>query len=154
MLEAALAFAAGYLVGSVPLGLLVAWTVAGIDIRRYGTGNAGAANIRRNVGFFPAAAAALGIFLQGLVPPLAARFLGGSEAAVAGAAIGAVVGYSWPVFLRFKGGRAVGVATGAAAAIFPSGFVPLLASYVLGALLRQTSLGIHLVLLMCFIYLR
>ena len=143
-LEVALAFAIGYLVGSVPLGLLVARTVAGIDIRRYGTGNAGAANIRRNVGLFPALAVALGIFLQGLVPALALRFLGGSEVAVASAAVGAVAGYGWPVFLRFKGGRAVGVATGAAAAIFPSGFVPLLLMYALGGLLRQIALGVLL----------
>ena len=135
---------AGYLVGSVPLGLLISKTMAGIDIRRHGTGNIGAANVREHVGVFPAAMVALGVFLQGLVPPLAMRFLGGSEATIAGASIGAVVGYGWPVFLRFKGGRAVGTATGAATAIFPSGFIPLLASYVFGALLRQTSLGILL----------
>ena len=140
--EIALSCVAGYLVGSVPLGLLVAQAAAGIDIRRYGTGNIGAANVREHVGASAAAAVALGIFLQGLLPPLVARLLTGSEAAVAGAAVGAVVGYGWPVFLGFKGGRAVGTATGAATAVSPGGFIPLLASYILGALLRQTSLGV------------
>lgn len=140
--EVALAFAAGYLVGSVPLGLLVSKAAAGTDIRRYGTGNIGAANVREHVGVFPAAVVALGVFLQGLLPAWTAHLLGGSQAAVAGAAVGAVVGYGWPVFLRFKGGRAVGTATGAATAISPGGFIALLSSYVLGALLRQTSLGV------------
>jgi glycerol-3-phosphate acyltransferase PlsY len=130
--------------GSVPIGLLVARAAAGIDIRRYGTGNVGAANIRRNVGLFPAAVAALGVFLQGLVPPLIARLLAGSEAASATAAVGAVVGYGWPVFLRFKGGRAVGTATGAAAALSPTGFVVLLLSIALGTLMRQVALGVLL----------
>ena len=143
-LEPALAFVLGYLMGSVPIGLLVARAAAGIDIRRYGTGNVGAANIRRNVGLFPAAVAALGVFLQGLVPPLIARLLAGSEAASATAAVGAVVGYGWPVFLRFKGGRAVGTATGAAAALSPTGFVVLLLSIALGTLMRQVALGVLL----------
>lgn len=141
-IEVALAFVAGYLVGSVPLGLLVARAVAGIDIRRYGTGNVGAANVRRNVGLLPAGVVALGIFLQGLLPPWVMHLLGGSEAAVAGAAVGAVIGYSWPVFLGFKGGRAVGTATGAAAAISPGGFVILLSVYAFGALMKQVALGV------------
>ena len=130
--------------GSVPLGLLVARAVAGIDIRRYGTGNMGAANIRRNVGLLPAGAVALGIFLQGLAPAWLAHLLGASEATVAGAAVGAVVGYGWPVFLGFRGGRAVGTATGAAAAISPGGFVVLLAAYALGSLVKQIALGVLL----------
>jgi acyl phosphate:glycerol-3-phosphate acyltransferase len=141
-LEVALAFVAGYLVGSVPLGLLVARSAAGIDIRRYGTGNVGAANVRRNVGLLPAGMVALGIFLQGLLPAWVVHLLGGSEAAVGGAAIGAVVGYGWPVFLRFKGGRAVGTATGAAMAISVEGFVVLLLAYTLGALMKQVALGV------------
>lgn len=139
-----MAFAAGYVVGSVPLGLLMARAVSGIDIRRYGTGNIGAANIRRNVGLLPAGAVALGIFLQGLLPAWGAHLLGGSEAAVAGAAVGAVVGYGWPAFLGFKGGRAVGTATGAAAAISPGGFVVLLLAYAFGALMKQVALGVLL----------
>lgn len=142
--EIALAFVAGYLAGSVPLGLLVSKAVAGIDIRRYGTGGIGASNVRHNLGTFPAAVVALGIFLQGLVPPLAVRLLGGSEAAVAAAAVGAMIGYGWPVFMGFKskGGRGVGVSTGAAAVLFPSGLIPLFLAYALGKLFEQLALGV------------
>lgn len=138
------ALVAGYFVGAVPLGLLVSKGVAGIDIRHYGTGNIGAANIRRNIGLLPAMVVAFGVFLQGLAPPLLARLLGVPEAAVAAAAVGTVIGYGWPVFLKFKGGRGVGIATGAALALSPGGFVLLLTTYALGALVRHIALGVLL----------
>jgi acyl phosphate:glycerol-3-phosphate acyltransferase len=136
-----LAFVVGYLVGAVPVGLLVPLIVAGVDVRRHGTGNVGAANVRESAGTFVGLVVALGVFLQGLLPPLILRLLSAPEVAVAAAAVGAVVGYGWPVFLGFRGGRALGTGTGAAAAISPGGFVVLLVSYALGALLHQTSLG-------------
>lgn len=136
-----LAFAAGYLVGAVPVGLLVPLGLAGVDVRRHGTGNIGAANVRESAGVAAGLVVALGVFLQGLLPPLILRFLGAPEATVSAAAVGAVVGYGWPVFLRFGGGRALGTGTGAGAAISPGGFLVLLASYALGALCGQTSLG-------------
>lgn len=144
MVDVLIAVAAGYLIGALPLGLLVSWGIAGTDIRRHGTGNMGAANVRETLGRFPAAIVALGVFLQGLLPPLFASSLTDSETAAAAAAVGAMVGYGWTVFLRFGGGKAVGVGTGAAAAISPVGFVVLLLSFVVGALLKQTSLGVLL----------
>ena len=142
--ETLLATFAGYLIGSVPLGLLVSKTVAGVDVRRHGTGNIGAANVRESAGAFAGVLVAVGVFLQGLGPVLLARMVGWPEAAVAGAAVGAVAGYGWPVFLGFKGGRAVGAGTGAATGIYPAGFFVMVLSYALGALLRQTSLGLLL----------
>lgn len=138
-----LAFAGGYLAGSVPLGLLVGWLVAGIDVRDYGTGNIGASNVRHNVGFLPALVVALGVFLQGFLPPLAVRVLDGPDTAVVAAAAGAAVGYGWPAFVRFsnRSGRGVGVSTGAAAVFSPGGFVALLAVYGLGGGFRQMGLA-------------
>jgi acyl phosphate:glycerol-3-phosphate acyltransferase len=143
-LGATLAFLAGYLVGSAPLGLLVAKAVSGIDIRRYGTGGVGASNVRQNVGTLWAAIVMLGLFAQGLLPPLAVRLADAPEATVVAAALGAVVGYSWSVFLGFKveGARGVGISTGAAAALCPSGLLPLYSACALGALLRQGSVGV------------
>ncbi len=141
---ALLAFLAGYLVGSVPLGLLVAKAVAGIDIRRYGTGGIGASNVRHNVGTLWAAVVVLGLFLQGLLPPLAVHLAGAPEAVVVASALGVVIGYSWSVFLGFKveGARGVGISAGAAAVLCPSGLIPLYAACALGSLLKQGAAGV------------
>jgi glycerol-3-phosphate acyltransferase PlsY len=109
----------GYVLGSVPTGLLVgrAW---GVDIRQVGSGNIGMANVLRSVGKKAAAVTMLGDMLKGLVPVVAAHLLTGNEWVVAAVALAAVVGHCWPVFLRFKGGK--GVATGAGTSI---GLVPV-----------------------------
>ena len=139
----ALAFVAGYLVGSAPLGLWVGRAFAGIDVRLYGTGGIGASNVRRTVGLPAAVLVAFGIFLQGLAPPLLARLYGASETVVVAAALGAVIGYGWPVFARSgsKARRGVGLSTGAAAVIFPGGFAPLVVvGYGFGWLFGQMGL--------------
>ena len=141
MALAGLCFVAGYLVGSVPVGLLVGRR-AGIDIRRYGTGNIGASNVLRNVGLLPAAVVAIASFAQGLAPALVVSRLTGSRAALAAAAVGPVIGYGWSFLLAFRGGRAVGTATGALTAISLPGLVPLVVFYALGGLVRQPAVGV------------
>jgi len=139
-----LSFLTGFAVGSIPLGVLVSRTAAGIDIRRYGTGNIGAYNVWRNIGILPAAVVAVGSFLQGLVPARAALAVTGSDAALAAAAVGAVAGYAWSPWLGLRGGRAIGVGTGAATALFPQGLIVLLVFYGLGALFKQLAPGVLL----------
>jgi acyl phosphate:glycerol-3-phosphate acyltransferase len=139
-------FIAGYVVGSIPIGLLVG-RIAGVDIRQYGTGNIGASNVLRNVGLLPAAVVGVGSFAQGLGPAWAAADLTGSPAATAAAAVGSVAGYGWSFLLAFRGGRAVGAATGALAALSPIGLVPLLGLYAVGGLLRQPAPAVLLGLL-------
>lgn len=146
-------FAAGYLVGSVPVGLLVGWA-AGIDVRRYGTGNIGASNVMRNVGLLPAAVVGVTSFLQGFVPAWAAWALTASPLLLGAAGLGSVVGYGWSYLLHFRGGRAVATATGALAAISPTGLVPLLGMYALGSLFRQPAAGVLLGLIAYLAYLR
>jgi acyl phosphate:glycerol-3-phosphate acyltransferase len=143
---AGLWFLAGYLVGSVPVGLIVG-RMAGVDVRRYGTGNIGASNVARNVGLLAGAVVGAASFAQGLGPAWSAYALGGSAGTVAGAAAGSVAGYGWSFLLAFRGGRAVGTATGALAALWPLGLVPLLGLYALGGLLRQPAPGVLLGLL-------
>ena len=109
----------GYVLGSVPTGILVG-RVWGVDIRQVGSGNIGMANVLRSVGKKAAAVTMLGDMLKGLVPVVAAHLLTGNEWVVAAVALAAVVGHCWPVFLRFKGGK--GVATGAGTSI---GLVPV-----------------------------
>ena len=108
-LKISLALAYGYLVGSVPTAYIIARLVKGIDLRKHGSGNIGAANVWYNVGkgwIFP-----LGIFdlfVKGPTPVWLARHVLDldMEAQVA-AGLLAVVGHNWPVFLGFRGGRGI-----------------------------------------------
>ena len=108
----------GYLLGSVPFGLLVA-RVRGVDIRKVGSGNIGATNVLRTLGK-PAGFLTFGLdFCKGLLPVLLAGWLIGPEhpqrdqlawAQLAGGGA-AILGHSFSMFLNFTGGK--GVATGA-----------------------------------------
>ena len=104
---AALAFAFGYLLGSIPFGLLLTRAAGGPDIRAIGSGNIGATNVLRTGNKALAAATLICDMLKGTVAALVAgRY--GPDAALA-AALGAFLGHLFPVWLSFKGGK--GVAT-------------------------------------------
>jgi acyl phosphate:glycerol-3-phosphate acyltransferase len=104
---AALAFAFGYLLGSIPFGLLLTRAAGGPDIRAIGSGNIGATNVLRTGNKALAAATLLCDMLKGTLAVLAvARY--GADPALA-AALGAFLGHLFPVWLKFKGGK--GVAT-------------------------------------------
>ena len=118
----ALAVAAAYVVGAVPIGFLVARAFGVGDIRRQGSGNIGATNVLRTLGPLPAILTLLGDIAKGYAAvALAARLGGDVPAVTAAGAVAAVVGNCWSVFLLFRGGK--GGATG------------------LGALLRLTPLA-------------
>jgi glycerol-3-phosphate acyltransferase PlsY len=114
---AALLLPAAYLLGSVPFGFLAARIFRGVDIRQTGSGNIGATNAARVLGwrYFPA------IFvldlLKGAVPVLVmTRITGAAEYSpcpwVIAAGLAAILGHVFPVWLRFKGGKAVATSTG------------------------------------------
>lgn len=106
-MTAALAFAFGYLLGSVPFGLLLTRATGGPDIRAIGSGNIGATNVLRTGRKGLAAATLLCDVLKGTISVLvAARY--NIDAALA-AGMGAFLGHLFPVWLKFKGGK--GVAT-------------------------------------------
>lgn len=131
----------GYVLGSVPTGLLVGWAW-GTDVRQVGSGNIGTANVLRAAGKWPAIVTMLGDMLKGLVPVVVARLLTENEWVAAAVALAAVVGHCWPVFLRFKGGK--GVATGAGTSI---GLAPVVGLFLFAfwwavvLVTRYTSLG-------------
>ena len=107
----AVALVAAYLLGSIPFSYLVARR-KGIDVRTVGSGNVGATNVMRSAGRAAGLTAFALDFLKGsLATWLALRMAGPTVAAVA--AVVAVVGHMYPVWLSFKGGK--GVATGAGA---------------------------------------
>ena len=98
----------GYLIGSIPFGVILTRLAGTEDLRTIGSGNIGATNVLRTGRKGLAAATLLGDALKGTVAVLVARYFGGSEAAlIAGA--GAFAGHLFPVWLGFKGGK--GVAT-------------------------------------------
>jgi len=112
---ALLGIAAAYLSGSVPWGVVLGKLLKGVDIRQYGSGNTGATNSMRVLGWRIAIAVAVLDLLKGFIPVIIARWLDAPSWAVALMAIAATVGHCWSPFMKFRGGK--GMATGGGAAI-------------------------------------
>lgn len=131
----------GYILGSVPTGLLAGWAY-GVDVRQVGSGNIGTANVLRAAGKWAAFFTLFGDMLKGLIPVVLARLITEDEWTIAAVALAAVVGHCFPVFLRFKGGK--GVATGAGTSIGLAPVVGLVLFALWWAVVlvsRYTSLG-------------
>ena len=107
-LAPALAFVLGYLLGSIPFGIVLTRLTGGPDLRAIGSGNIGATNVLRTGKKGLAAATLLGDMFKGTIAVLIAHRLFGAEAALL-AGLGAFIGHVFPVWLRFNGGK--GVAT-------------------------------------------
>ena len=102
---------ASYLLGSVPTGLLLGKAL-GVDIRTSGSGNIGATNVYRTLGRTVGITTLLGDCLKGLIPVLAASWLGLPDIWIAAAGAAAFFGHVFSVFLGFKGGKGVATALG------------------------------------------
>ena len=112
MLTAAALVALGYLLGSLPWGLWLPRLVRGVDIRMLGSGNTGATNVWRALGFKLGVAVALLDIAKGLAPALVARSLEGDLVAVL-AGLAAMAGHWRPLFVRFgRGGKTVATTGG------------------------------------------
>ena len=103
----ALAFAFGYLLGSIPFGVLLTRATGGPDLRTIGSGNIGATNVLRTGRKGLAVTTLLCDMLKGTAAVFAAMHYGPDAALAAG--LGAFLGHLFPVWLKFKGGK--GVAT-------------------------------------------
>ncbi len=102
----------GYIIGSLPLGYFVARRLKGIDLRRVGSGNVGAANVYRTAGLAIAVLVVVIDVAKGASSVvLAARVTTGSAGPVA-AGVAAIIGHVYPVWLRFQGGKGVATACG------------------------------------------
>jgi len=110
---AALVF--GYLLGSIPFGLILTRLAGTRDIREIGSGNIGATNVLRTGRKGLAAATLVCDILKGTAAVLAALYLLGKDAAII-AGLGAFLGHLFPVWLRFKGGKGVATYIGILAA--------------------------------------
>lgn len=109
----------GLLAGAIPFGYLAGRSMQGIDLRNVGSGGTGATNVLRTLGKKASATVLVLDFLKGLLPVIAARWLGLDVWWVAAVAVAAVVGHCWSPFIGFKGGKGVATGGGAAIALFP-----------------------------------
>ncbi len=135
-----LAAAAGYLLGSVPFGLLLTRAAGLGDIRAIGSGNIGATNVLRTGNKLLAATTLLLDGGKGALAALLAGLVSG-DAALAAAA-GAMLGHSFPVWLGFKGGKGVATALGILLAVsWPVGVVACLVWLATARLFRISSLA-------------
>ncbi len=134
---------AAYLSGSIPTGLLVARFTGGPDPRRLGSGNLGAANLYRLLGRKAGALTLLGDAAKGALPlglalwwlkPLGTWL----EPAVALVGAAAVLGHVFPLYLGFKGGKAVATSLGVVAVLSPVAALNLVLVYLLA--LAQTRI--------------
>lgn len=113
----ALVVAAGYVLGSMPWGYWLPRLLRGVDVRTLGSGNAGATNVWRTLGFKLGLVVALLDVAKGAAAALLGLWLGGDLVAVL-AGVAAMVGHWRPLFLRFaKGGKTVATTGGVALAL-------------------------------------
>jgi glycerol-3-phosphate acyltransferase PlsY len=142
LLAAAIAVVGGYLLGSIPFGVIATRLGGAGDVRNIGSGNIGATNVLRTGRRDLAAITLIGDGGKGAVAVLLAGWLLGSaeDAAIAGGA--AFVGHCFPVWLKFKGGKGVSTFFGTMIAIaWPAGLLAGATWIVMAALFRMSSLA-------------
>ena len=102
----------GYLLGSMPNGYLAGRWLKGIDLRQCGSGSTGATNVLRNVGKGPALVVFLLDVGKGALAVLLAKSMGLNDWVQVLAGLAALAGHIWPVWLGWKGGKAVATGLG------------------------------------------
>lgn len=137
----ALAALLGYLVGSIPFGVLIARALGLGDLRRIGSGNIGATNVLRTGNKAAAAATLVLDAAKGAAAVLAARALAGEAAAMV-AGFAAFLGHCFPVWLGFRGGKGVATLLGLTIALaWPAGLAACLTWLATAAAFRFSSLA-------------
>ena len=132
----------GYLIGSLPMGVIVARLTGGTDPRTVGSGRTGGTNVLRAMGWWRALAVGLLDLAKGAVPILIARAADAPIEVQALTGVAAVLGSWKSVFLRFHGGRGVATGVGGMLAISPLIFVLAApAFFIIIAVSRYVSLG-------------
>lgn len=111
------AFAVGYLLGSIPFGLVLTKLAGTEDLRSIGSGNIGATNVLRTGRKGLAAATLICDALKGTIAVVISGYFGGPDAAML-AALGAFLGHLFPVWLKFRGGKGVATYIGVLIGLF------------------------------------
>ncbi len=138
-----LVLAIAYLVGGIPFGYLLVRAKTGQDVRTLGSGNIGATNVLRTSGRAVAVLTLLLDIGKGYFAVwLAARLINGSPWWTSAAALAVIAGHAFPIFLKFKGGKAVASSLGAFLYLIP---IPIAATTVVFILVvaasRHISMG-------------
>src|ERR1700712_225228 len=133
-----LALIIGYLLGSIPFGLVLTKLAGTQDLRSIGSGNIGATNVLRTGRKGLAAGTLLGDALKGTVAVIIAGYFGGPNAAML-AGLGAFLGHLFPVWLNFKGGKGVAVYIGVLIGLFWPAAVLFCVVWLPGAAISRHS---------------
>jgi acyl phosphate:glycerol-3-phosphate acyltransferase len=145
----------GYLLGSIPSGVIISRIFAKVDIRQYGSGKIGSTNVLRTVGKKAAALVLLLDILKGALSVVFAGLIVGRDYLVVGgdfglgllvaqvlAALASIAGHNWSIFLGFKGGRGVATFFGGLVALCPVAALFGSEVFIIGAgFTRFASLG-------------
>ena len=132
----------GYLLGSVPFGVMIGKVFKGVDVRNYGSGSSGMTNVIRTVGIRAGALVMLLDMTKSVGAIFLARAFTDSQGAEVAAAVAAIVGHVWPVFAGFKGGKGITPGLSALFVLSPiSGVVTIAVGVPIIAITRYVSLG-------------
>jgi glycerol-3-phosphate acyltransferase PlsY len=133
-----LAFILGYLLGSIPFGLVLTRLAGTEDLRSIGSGNIGATNVLRTGRKGLAAATLLLDALKGTVAVVLSGYFAGAEAAMI-AGLGAFLGHLFPAWLKFKGGKGVAVYIGILIGMFWPAAIVFCAVWLITAVISRYS---------------
>jgi glycerol-3-phosphate acyltransferase PlsY len=142
LVVAVVSIAAGYLIGAIPWGVVIARAVGGPDPRTMGSGRTGGANVMRALGPRVAVVAGVLDLAKGCLAVAIPELLGADVAVVALAALAAIIGHSRSVYIGFRGGRGVSPAFGALLVLWPLVALLIIPGFALVVMLtRYSSLG-------------
>ena len=137
-----------YLIGSINFSVIISTRMAGFDLREKGSGNAGTTNVLRTVGKKAAAITLICDILKGVISILIAKLISNIWQDLDGAllvqlaGIFVVIGHTFPVFFKFKGGKGVATSLGVLLTLnWQIGLICLVFALVLIALTRMVSVG-------------
>ena len=132
----------GYLLGSIPVGLLVVRAVTGKDVREVGSGRIGGTNVLRVAGPWVALLTSLSDVAKGLLAVYLARAVVGTPVVEALAGLAAVVGHNYSIFIGFKGGAGTATTIGGAIGLWPwNGAIMIVVGAAVVTAMRYASLG-------------
>jgi len=140
----ALVIVVGYLLGGIPFGLIVSKRLHGVDISKEGSGNTGATNVFRVLGWKAALIVAVLDVAKGAVPALLALLIAdpawtstGSDLLIIAAGVSAMAGHMFSPYFNLKGGKGIATAGGAILVLMPAAFGVLMVIFVAAILIGR-----------------